>query len=593
MLVSLLENSKNPVWLMKYVVLPQNRDDANASGPFWASGTDRNVTVAMDGPPSRVLPRCVMLRDRSTTVTLIPFTATAANSLVPISLLSYLCTQMNREIEKGETYEFNDAMELLSFKTYWFANFVGIMLLGNWGITSSDCYARLRQSTDEEWDRVCLGSFFIKPKHKGKSSHVCTGTFLVTDGQRNRGVGRLMGEAYLEWAPKLGFTYSVFDLVYETNVISCKIWDALKFKRIGRVPGCGFLKGRTEPVDAIIYGRELSASSPDDMIAEERFDRIKYYLTHEKYPDGIGRAEKSRLRSAATHYHLVRADGEEDKLFLRDKEVISDAQKQWEIAHKMHSLGHDGINKTTARINEKYHWLRIKETATQVIKSCLLCNDSTKRAGMSNTTTSATSTALAEPATTNQPVQQQESDQTLNLLRQVSDDMQYLSDVQMMAPDLSQVSQFNQIGQMTPPTTLSTQSSIEQHFDLEQYTQQTVSLDNIPMLQDSYSQQTSQQHLPLEQLGGLSMHQQQHQQQQYPQNPVMGLSDLIAPIDPDIMAQNYQMQNYSPFGEMPVVNQMQMQNTSLPTSASMNDLEQLLEPTFQETYADVSHRSSQ
>ena len=55
----------------------------------------------------------------------------------------------------------------------------------------------------EDWRRVCLGTFYIKPNYPGRSSHVCNGGFIVTDAARNRGVGRLMGERYLEWAPKL------------------------------------------------------------------------------------------------------------------------------------------------------------------------------------------------------------------------------------------------------------------------------------------------------------------------------------------------------------------------------------------------------
>ena len=54
-----------------------------------------------------------------------------------------------------------------------------------------------------DWTVVCLGSFYVKPNYPGRSSHVCNGGFLVTDAARNKGVGRLMGEGYLEWAPKL------------------------------------------------------------------------------------------------------------------------------------------------------------------------------------------------------------------------------------------------------------------------------------------------------------------------------------------------------------------------------------------------------
>jgi hypothetical protein len=180
-----------------------------------------------------------------------------------------------------------------------------------------------------------------------------------------------------------GYTYSVFNLVYETNVASCRIWDALGFKRIGRVKGCGRLKSHSFPVDAIIYGRELDAASQDDFVTEERFDKIKYYLKHQKYPEGADRAEKSRLRSAATHYRLAiesHDDGSEpeEKLFLKDKEVISDPQKQYEIARDVHLISHGGINKTTASIAEKFHWVRIKDTATVAIKNCPQCCDPVK-----------------------------------------------------------------------------------------------------------------------------------------------------------------------------------------------------------------------
>lgn len=230
-----------------------------------------------------------------------------------------------------------------------------------------------------DWTRECLGSFYVKPNYPGRSSHVCNGGFLVTDAARNRGVGRLMGECYLDWAPKLGYTYSVFNLVYETNVASLRIWDALGFKRIGRVKGCGNLKSFPEQyIDAIIFGRELGGEG-DEYVSEERFDKIRFYLKNGTYPNGSDRAEKSRLRSAATHYRLIpntSGDGEEDKLMLKGKEVISDPHRQYEIARQVHAQSHGGINKTTASIAEKYHWVRIKETVSAAIRNCTECKES-------------------------------------------------------------------------------------------------------------------------------------------------------------------------------------------------------------------------
>ena len=58
------------------------------------------------------------------------------------------------------------------------------------------------------------------------------------------------------------FTYSVFNLVYETNVASTKIWDSLGFERIGRVKKCGKLKSYPgRKIDAIVYGYDFEPDS--------------------------------------------------------------------------------------------------------------------------------------------------------------------------------------------------------------------------------------------------------------------------------------------------------------------------------------------
>ena len=166
--------------------------------------------------------------------------------------------------------------------------------------------------------------------------------------------------------------------MYETNTASTKIWDSLGFKRIGRVPACGNLKSFPDPIDAIIYGRDLKAEG-ENIGNEERFDKIRYYLRHSSYPQGADRSEKSRLRSAATHYKLIPAEnGSPERLMLKDKEVISDPNAQYEIAKQTHLISHGGINKTTAMIATKYHWVRIKETVSHVIKNCPECKDSSK-----------------------------------------------------------------------------------------------------------------------------------------------------------------------------------------------------------------------
>ncbi|KAH5505651.1 hypothetical protein HBI29_134510 [Parastagonospora nodorum] len=351
--------------------MPAMLDDPSAPVIYRTSG---EVPYPPPGGPLPVgiAPIQVTLRDRVTTATIIPFSAPVQ---VPLTLLAYLCDQLGREIEKGDTYPMVEPLPLENFGPYWFGVFGAIMLLGEIQ-DGRELHDMAQRGCD--WERECLGSFYIKPNYPGRSSHVCNGGFLVTDASRNRGVGRLMGETYLDWAPKLGYTYSVFNLVYETNVASCRIWDALGFKRIGRVKGCGNLKSYPgELVDAIIYGRDLGQE--DDFVSEERFDKIRFYLKNGKYPNGADRAEKSRLRSAATHYKLTPGkDDEPEKLWLKGKEVIADPQKQYEIARDLHHKSHGGINKTTAAIAELYHWVRIKETVSQVIRNCPECSEMNK-----------------------------------------------------------------------------------------------------------------------------------------------------------------------------------------------------------------------
>lgn len=147
--------------------------------------------------PATITPRQVILRDRVTVATLVPFSSADD---VPQPLLRYLSDQFNKEIEKGDTYAMIDPFPLAQFGSYWFSHFGAIMLVGD--IKSSDkTHVNDRAGTD--WARACLGSFNVRPNYPGRSSHICNAMFLVTDAARNRGVGRLMGEGYLEWAPKL------------------------------------------------------------------------------------------------------------------------------------------------------------------------------------------------------------------------------------------------------------------------------------------------------------------------------------------------------------------------------------------------------
>ena len=142
-------------------------------------------------------------------------------------------------------------------------------------------------------------------------------------------------------------------------------------------------------------------------MSQDRFEKIRYYLKHSKYPRGADRAEKSRLRSAATHYKLIEGeDGEPERLMLKDKEVVSDPQQQYDIAQEVHLKQHAGINKTTAAIAVKYHWVRIKETVNRVIRDCPQCKETLKVPPVPGMKDDDKSVSVEEPDMVEDPMEQ-------------------------------------------------------------------------------------------------------------------------------------------------------------------------------------------
>lgn len=177
------------------------------------------------------------LRD-GTEVTLLPY-----NSLeeCPEWLFEETFKLFNKIVAAGQTYSYEKELTKEEFISYYWSHFVGIMVKGH-----------IVDKSDVNGD--FMGCFYIKPNYPGRSSHVCNGGFLVSCEHQGEGCGSVMGRQYVVWAPKLGFLSSVFNLVYATNVASCRIWDRLGFEQLGRVPGAGRLAGVDGLVDAVIYG---------------------------------------------------------------------------------------------------------------------------------------------------------------------------------------------------------------------------------------------------------------------------------------------------------------------------------------------------
>jgi len=175
---------------------------------------------------------------------------TGPRGVVPFDLVRFLHAQFSAEIEKGCTYPMETPLTPEKFEDYWFGTFAVVAMIE----TQSEDRGLIE---GRDWEQECLGTFYIKPNYPGRCSHICNAGFLTCTAARGKGVGITMGKAYLKIAPQLGYKYSVFNLVFENNLASIKIWDRLGFKVIGRVPRAARLANSDTMVDALIYGRDL------------------------------------------------------------------------------------------------------------------------------------------------------------------------------------------------------------------------------------------------------------------------------------------------------------------------------------------------
>ncbi|CDO95847.1 unnamed protein product [Kluyveromyces dobzhanskii CBS 2104] len=186
------------------------------------------------------------LKDSDQLVTAFPIFSAAD---IPDGLASCLFKLFSAEVERGQSYPHFGQMSQKAFLEYWFESFTVILLKTSETTINPEW---------TDWEELVLGTFYIKPNYMGRCSHNCNAGFLVNPIFRGKKIGYRLGQVYLKWAPLLGYTYSVFNLVFVTNPASWKIWDRLKFSRIGYVPKVAKLKGHEEQIDAIIFGKDLT-----------------------------------------------------------------------------------------------------------------------------------------------------------------------------------------------------------------------------------------------------------------------------------------------------------------------------------------------
>ena len=82
-----------------------------------------------------------------------------------------------------------------------------------------------------------LGTAKMGANQLGPGGHVATASFMVAPSARGKGVGKMLGEAVINWAKASGFRSIQFNAVVLTNVAAVSLWKSLGFDVVGTIPG--------------------------------------------------------------------------------------------------------------------------------------------------------------------------------------------------------------------------------------------------------------------------------------------------------------------------------------------------------------------
>lgn len=113
-----------------------------------------------------------------------------------------------------------------------------------------------------EEDGVVLGLFYIRANQQGGGGHVANAGYVTAMEARGGGVARRMCAASLELASAQGYRAMQFSFVISTNLAAVKLWRAMGFAIVGRLPRA-FDHPALGLVDAYVMHRHLTPGEPE------------------------------------------------------------------------------------------------------------------------------------------------------------------------------------------------------------------------------------------------------------------------------------------------------------------------------------------
>jgi len=162
---------------------------------------------------------------------------------------------MNLIIREGQAWPFEEEFQTVDeYRGYFLSHAAFVVRALQPGIDVNG---------DEYSSGEVMGCFYVKPNFPGRCSHICNGGFITVPRFRRMGVAKVMGKSFLKLARDLGYRSSYFNLVFESNVASVRLWESLGFERVAVLKDAAQLKGVDGLDTAFGYRYDLTQLSHD------------------------------------------------------------------------------------------------------------------------------------------------------------------------------------------------------------------------------------------------------------------------------------------------------------------------------------------
>jgi L-amino acid N-acyltransferase YncA len=140
-------------------------------------------------------------------------------------------------------------------------------------VSAGETYAYDPETTKEDAQRIWLeiprkvfvfeengnivGTYYLKTNQAGPGNHVCNCGYMVSSGERGKGLATSMCKHSQKVALELGYKAMQFNFVASSNEGAVRLWSKFGFETVGRLPKA-FKHPSQGYVDALVMYKWLA-----------------------------------------------------------------------------------------------------------------------------------------------------------------------------------------------------------------------------------------------------------------------------------------------------------------------------------------------